>query len=356
MKMMLVDTATQQITHADPSALADLLEPRDLLVVNDAATLPASLQVYDRPIELRLLEGPYGETTRAVLLGAGDYHIDTDQRPAPPLVRVGERLRVGSAELVVGAISELSPRLIELRWPGDARERFALLYRVGRPVQYRYQERPLALWDVQTAFAARPWAVEMPSAARPLDGALLGKLLARAIPIAALTHAAGLSATGDPRIDRALPLPERYEIPQATLDAITRTRGRVVAVGTSVVRALEQYARTGERAGTATLVLDECTTPRLVSGLLTGIHMPGESHFRLLAAFTSQDTLARAVEQAHRGGYQLHEFGDAALFLPQLNRADRAVPLRSDRTAAESTASRTAACPPAWRSGAPSLG
>jgi S-adenosylmethionine:tRNA ribosyltransferase-isomerase len=353
-RMMLIDTATQQVVHAHTSALAELLDADDLLVVNDAATLPASLRVADRPIEIRLLEGPYGETTRAVLLGAGDYHIDTDERPPPPSVRVGERLRVGSVELVVSALSELSPRLVELRWPGDARERFALLYRAGRPVQYRYAEQPLALWDVQTAFAARPWAVEMPSAARPLDGALLARLLSRDVPIVTLTHAAGLSATGDPRIDRALPLPERYEIPEATIEALERTRGRVVAVGTSVVRALEQYARSGERAGMATLVLDEHTRPRVVTGLLTGIHMPGESHYRLLSAFTRADTLARAAEQARTEGYRLHEFGDAALFLPALSRAGRAVPSRSGRTSAGSTASRTAVSQPGSRSSVPS--
>ncbi|HEY6878970.1 MAG TPA: S-adenosylmethionine:tRNA ribosyltransferase-isomerase [Polyangiales bacterium] len=320
-RMMLVDTALQEIADADTSALASLLDPEDLLVVNDAATLPASLAgstARDQPIEIRLLEGPYRETTRAVLFGEGDHRIDTSLRAAPPRLALGEPIRVGNAELTVASISELSPRLVELRWPGTARERFALLYRAGRPVQYSYVERPLALWDVQTMFAARPWAVEMPSAARPLDGALLTTLLARGIPIARLTHAAGLSATGDARIDAALPLPERYEIPAETMRAVARTRGRVVAVGTSVVRALEEAARTGRREGTATLVLDEHTEPHVVSGLLTGIHMPGESHYRLLSAFARADTLARAAERARRSAYRLHEFGDAALFLPNL--------------------------------------
>jgi S-adenosylmethionine:tRNA ribosyltransferase-isomerase len=319
-RMMLVDTAAQQIAEADASVLARLLDARDLLVVNDAATLPASLQATlgELPVEVRLVEGPYQPTTRAVLLGAGDYHIDTELREPPPVVRVGDRLDVGSATLEVSALSPLSPRLVELRWPGTRSERFALLYRVGRPVQYRYVEQPLTLWDVQTSFAARPWAVEMPSAARPLDGALLMALLERGVPIVRLTHAAGLSATGDARIDAALPLPERYEIPVETLRAIDSTRGRVVAVGTSVVRALEHYARTGERAGMATLLLDEHTRPRIVSGLLTGIHMPGESHYRLLSAFTRVETLARAAQRAHDDGYRLHEFGDAALFLPNL--------------------------------------
>lgn len=85
-----------------------------------------------------------------------------------------------------------------------------------------------------------------------------------------------------------------------------------------MVRALEEAVRTGRLEGIATLVLDEHTAPRLVSGLLTGIHLPGESHYRLLSAFARADTLARAAERARRAGYRSHEFGDAALFLPNL--------------------------------------
>lgn len=320
MKLQLIDTASQEIANGATTQLASLLDERDLLVVNDAATLPASLHADNGALEVRLLDGPYRATTRAVLFGRGDYHVPTEHREAPPRLEVGAQIIVGGAALRVSAVSALSPRLVELTWPGDLRERFALLYRAGQPVQYSYVEQPLALWDVQTAFAARPWAVEMPSAARPLQGAALLALRARGVPIATLTHAAGLSATGDPRIDAALPLPERYEIPAQTVRALEQTRGRVVAVGTSVVRALEDCAQRGLRAGEqiATLVLDGDTKPRVVSGLLTGIHMPGESHYRLLSAFTREDTLARAAERAKRDGYRIHEFGDAALFLPNL--------------------------------------
>jgi S-adenosylmethionine:tRNA ribosyltransferase-isomerase len=145
------------------------------------------------------------------------------------------------------------------------------------------------------------------------------------VRLARLTHAAGLSATGDPAIDAALPLPERYEIPGETVRAIERTRslgGRVVAVGTSVVRALEdsawRYGRVRAGAQLAELLLDETTAPTVVSGLLTGIHMPGESHYRLLSAFANGATLAAAAALAQSKHYRLHEFGDAALFLPGL--------------------------------------
>jgi len=332
-RLLLIDTAGDRLAESEVSALPELLDARDLLVVNDAATLPASLfglTARGEPLEVRLLEGPYEATTRAVLFGRGDHRIPTEHRPKPPQLAVGDAVHVGPDRLEVVAVSPRSPRLVELAWPRTRAARFALLYRAGRPVQYSYVPEPLALWDVQTSFASRPWAVEMPSAARPLRGALLLALARRGIGIARLTHAAGLSATGDPTLDAALPLPERYDIPAETVRAIDDARargGRIVAVGTSVVRALEDCVaatgalRAGERM--AELVLDAHTRPRIASGLLTGIHVPGESHYRLLSAFARADTLARASVLALREGYRLHEFGDAALLLPRIVDAAR---------------------------------
>lgn len=332
-RMLLVDTQRDELAEDYTSSLPSFLEARDLLVVNDAATLPASLHgvtASGEPVEVRLLEGPYQQTTRAVLFGRGDYRTMTEHRPPPPVLVHGDDITIGAVSLTVSAVSALSPRLIELSWPGDVSARFALLYRAGRPVQYSYVAEPLALWDVQTTFAARPWAVEMPSAARPLTGSVLLGLAARGVQVVTLTHAAGLSASGDEALDRALPLPERYEIPAPTVRAIEAARargGRVVAVGTSVVRALEDSAlRHGAvRAGTAVaeLILDESTPPRVASGLLTGIHVPGESHYNLLSAFTKAGTLSRAAALAERRGYRIHEFGDAALFLPDLQKTRR---------------------------------
>jgi S-adenosylmethionine:tRNA ribosyltransferase-isomerase len=325
-RMLWIDPATRALGESQVSALADFLTPSDLLVVNDAATLPASLQTESmrrEPVEVRLLEGPHAAFTRAVLFGAGDYRTPTEYRAAPPVLKPGDTLALGTERLEIVYVSELSPRLVVLRWPGDLAARFQLLYRHGLPVQYSYVPEPVALWDVQTAFAARPWAVEMPSAARPLTGALLQKLRARRIPIARLTHAAGLSATGDPVLDAALPLPERYEIPATTVAQVERTQaqgGRVLAVGTSVVRALEDSAAAhGQlRAGLANaeLILDANTPRRVTSGLLTGIHVPGESHYKLLSSFVDAPTLQRSVLLAQSRGYRAHEFGDAALILP----------------------------------------
>jgi S-adenosylmethionine:tRNA ribosyltransferase-isomerase len=156
----------------------------------------------------------------------------------------------------------------------------------------------------------------MPSAGRPLTWDVLLGLRRAGIELATLTHAAGLSSTGDLALDRMLPWPERYEIPQRTIDAIDRARargGRVIAVGTTVVRALESAHEAG--AGTATLRLDAAYRPRVVDGLVSGLHVPGESHFELLSAFAPPERLGRAMALAAATALSAHELGDACLVL-----------------------------------------
>jgi S-adenosylmethionine:tRNA ribosyltransferase-isomerase len=158
---------------------------------------------------------------------------------------------------------------------------------------------------------------------RPLTWRVLQEVRARGIGIVPLTHAAGLSSTGDAAIDAALPLPERFDIPGATVAAVARTRaagGRVVAVGTTVVRALEGAAAGGSLIageGETGLRIARGYRPRVVDGLLTGVHVPGESHFDLLQAFASDALLRDALAHAEREGYLAHEFGDSCLILPR---------------------------------------
>lgn len=293
--------------------LPALLRSGDLLVVNDAATAPASLagRLRDSVVELRLA-GITGrdDTWRAVLFGAGDWRTRTEDRPAPPEVREGEQLVLGPLRARV-LVAE--GRLLTVRFDRRGAALWSALYAHGRPIQYSHQARDLDLWDFQTSYAGPPWAVEMPSAGRPLSGEVRARLRARGVGLVHLTHAAGLSSTGDADLDARLPLPERYDVPEATLRA-ARDASRVVAVGTSVVRALESAAR-GPRAGVTELRIDRHFEPRLVDGLLSGIHVPGESHFDLLRAFAPAAALERALDHAAERGYRAHEFGDACLVL-----------------------------------------
>jgi S-adenosylmethionine:tRNA ribosyltransferase-isomerase len=325
-RLMVVDPAARAVAETRTPQLPALLAPGDLLVVNDAATLPASLRGRDvasgQPIEVRLVSTAAAPERQgrfvAVLLGAGDWRARTEDRAPPPRLEAGARLRFGSLGAVVVARAPLSPRLLELDFEATGDELWAALYREGRPVQYSYLAHELPLWAVQNGYAARPWAFEMPSAGRPLSWEILLGLRRRGVRWAALTHAAGLSATGDPAIDAALPLPERYEIPAATARAVAETRaagGRVVAAGTTVVRALE--ASGGAAGGGVTdLRLDAAYRPRVVGGVLSGVHAAEESHFALLGAFAGRELLAQAVALAEARGFRTHELGDAMLVLP----------------------------------------
>jgi S-adenosylmethionine:tRNA ribosyltransferase-isomerase len=346
-RLLVLDPRAGDWRDARVRDLPRHLSAGDLLVVNDAATVPASLAAMTaqgEPVEVRLAAHLGDARWRAVLLGAGDWHTRTEHRAPPPPVGRGERLRIApELEVVVEELDPMRPRLLVVRFLGDLREPvrcdshralsgaalWAALYRHGRPVQYAHVDRALDLWHVQTPFASRPWAVEMPSAGRPLTWALLGELRARGVRLASLTHAAGLSSTGDPAIDAALPLPERFDVPAATVRAIAETHRagrRVVAAGTTVVRALEGSARLhggdllpGE--GTTDLRIDASFRPRIVDGLLTGLHELGSSHRELVQAFAPEPLLALAWTHAEERGYQDHEFGDVCLVLPRLTAA-----------------------------------
>lgn len=330
-RLLVVDPAVASFAETRTTALPELLRAGDLLVVNDAATLPASLRGQDaqgRDIEVRLIsvaDDDGGGTPRfwAALLGAGDWHQRTEDRPLPPPLAPGDRLTFGSLGGEIVARAPLSPRLLAIRFDGVGDALWAALYREARPVQYSYLAHELPLWAVQTVYAGRPWAFEMPSAGRPLSWETLLALRRRGVRWAALTHAAGLSATGDLAIDAALPLPERYDIPAATVAAIEETRrrrGRVIAVGTTVVRALEGAAAADgvlqAGSGTTDLRIGPHFQPRIVDGILSGTHADGESHFALLGAFASSQLLRDASAFAEARGFHTHELGDSMLITP----------------------------------------
>jgi len=312
--------------------LPALLRAGDVVVVNDAATLPSSIAATTsdgEPVEVRLLAED-GDTLcfTAALLGRGDHRTRTEDRPPPPRLDEGARLvAIREPELVasVVAVSSFSPRAVTVRLALAGRpdapraDVWRALYRAGRPVQYAYVEQPLALWDVQNAWASRPWAFEVPSAGLSLRAGTVLALRRARIAVASVTHAAGISSTGDPAIDARLPLPERWHVPHETVRAVLdakRSGGRVVAIGTSVVRALETAARGGALEageGVTDLRLGPGSRLRVVDAILTGVHEEETSHFTLLRAFASRERLGAALEAAERAGLLGHEFGDAWL-------------------------------------------
>ncbi|WP_280153144.1 S-adenosylmethionine:tRNA ribosyltransferase-isomerase [Piscinibacter sp. XHJ-5] len=326
-RLLVIDGAGD-LHHVRRAQLADWLRPGDLLIANDAATLPASLAGVHRPggatIEVRLagrrsLAVDDVREFVAIVFGAGDHRTRTEDRAAPPPLQAGDTLALGPLEASV--LRRLDhPRLIALRFHGTPDAIWAGIARHGKPIQYAHVAAPMALWDVWTQVAALPVAFEPPSAGFVLDWRLLGALKARGVGFATLTHAAGLSSTGDPALDARLPFDEPYHVPPATVEAIARTEaagGRVIALGTTVTRALEHAASRpgGLRAGdgVADQRIGPHTTLRVVDAIVSGTHEPGTSHYELLRAFASDDVLRRASDELEQRGYLTHEFGDSVL-------------------------------------------
>jgi S-adenosylmethionine:tRNA ribosyltransferase-isomerase len=326
---LLVVGTDGAIAHRPRAAFAALLRKGDLVVANDAATIPASLSGIHVPtggvVELRLaarrtLAADAVTEFTAVVFGAGDFRTPTEHRPLPPPLAPGDALQLGSLHATVTRLLG-HPRLIDVRFDHSAAEVWEGLARHGRPIQYAYVPELLANWDTWTAIAHQPVAFEPPSAGFVLDWALLADLRARGIGFAAVTHAAGISSTGDADLDALLPLDEAYDIPPQTARLIreTRTRGRIIAIGTTVVRALEHAARRDGTVrpgpGVATGRIGPGTPLRVVDAILSGTHEPGTSHYDLLRAFQDDEVLRRVDEEEDARGYRTHEFGDSVFLV-----------------------------------------
>jgi S-adenosylmethionine:tRNA ribosyltransferase-isomerase len=301
------------LVHTSFDRIGEHLRPGDLLVVNNSATLPAALpaRLGGEPVELRL----------STLLDDGRWLVElrtAELRPlAPPPLSARVELPGGAvAELVASYLTSRRLAIAELRGT-DPLERY--LSRHGHPIRYPHAggERPIA--DYQTAFAVEPGSAEMPSAARPFTADLVAELAGRGILFAPITLHAGVSSLelGEE------PYPERYRVPPTTawlVNAVRARGGRVVAVGTTVVRAMETVAAPDGKVaggeGYTGLVITPARGLRAVDGLLTGWHEPESSHLHLLEAAAGSELLERSYRVARGRGYVWHEFGDSHLILP----------------------------------------
>src|SRR5215217_7108415 len=239
-KLLVVDSQ-RHIIHVPRSAFVDFLRPNDLVIANDAATLPASLtgvhQQTGRLIEVRLAGRPSLDPMdvsrfSAVIFSEGDFHTRTEDRPLPPAIMRGDTLLLGPLRATVEGLLE-HPRLASIRFAGTPDEVWAGLASHGRPIQYSHMQTSLELWDVWTRIAGPPVAFEPPSAGFVLDWQVLSAIREHKAGFATITHAAGISSTGDDDLDRLLPFDEPYHIPLSTAKAVEFTRqrgGRVIAV------------------------------------------------------------------------------------------------------------------------------
>jgi S-adenosylmethionine:tRNA ribosyltransferase-isomerase len=302
-----------RIEHARFPDLPHFLSPGDLLVVNTSATLPAALdaRLGDRPIELRL-STPIAADTWVV-----ELRTDTGEPlRRPPIGALLELPGGASAELL--ATYAGSDRLSVARLsPGEGLADYLELH--GHPIRYGYVPERWPIGAYQTVFALEPGSAEMPSAGRPFTTGLVTALVTRGILVAPLTLHTGVSSPeqGEP------PYPESYHVPAETarlVNAVHGWGGRVIAVGTTVVRALETVAGADgvvvEGEGRTSLVVTPERGLRAVDGLLTGWHEPEASHLLMLEAAAGAELLERSYRAAAERGYLWHEFGDVHLVLP----------------------------------------
>jgi S-adenosylmethionine:tRNA ribosyltransferase-isomerase len=315
-----------RISHHPAADVTSLLRRGDLVVANDAATIPASLQGIHlptgRPVEVRLaarrsLGAQHVARFTAVVFGAGDFHTPTEHRPDPPRLQPGDALLLGSIRgTIAGFVGHR--RLVDLQFRGSVEEIWEAIARHGRPIQYAYVAEPLAVWDTWTSIASRPVAFEAPSAGFIINWALLRAIRKRGVQFATVTHAAGISSTGDQELDALLPLDEPYDIPSATAALIRQAvqrGGRIIAVGTTVVRALEHAAAgrgwVAPGSGLATNRITSQSRLRVADAIVSGVHERGSSHYELLRAFQNDDALEHMTLEAEAHDYRAHEFGDA---------------------------------------------
>jgi S-adenosylmethionine:tRNA ribosyltransferase-isomerase len=315
-RLLVATRGDGRIVHARFRDLPSFLQPGDLVVVNTSATLPAAVpaeRADGTRLELRLSTpapgGPRDRWTVELRLGASPFAD----------VAVGERL-----ELPAGAAAQiLAPYagggrlwLAQLALPDPLD---AYLAEHGRPIRYGYVPERWPLDAYQNVYALEPGSAEMPSAGRPFTEELVTRLVAGGVLVAPLTLHTGVSS---PEAHER-PYPEPYRVPAETArlaNAVHGWGGRVIAVGTTVVRALETVARpdgeleAGE--GWTSLVVSPEHGLRAVDGLLTGWHEPRASHLDLLRAAAGPELLARCYDEALARGYLWHEFGDSHLVLP----------------------------------------
>jgi len=331
-KVMVVDP-TGQIRDLPRAALIDLIQPGDLVVANDAATIPASLSGVhlpsQRPIEVRLAGvpslDPDNREFSAVVFGEGDFRTRTEDRPRPPSLAEGDQLQMGPLSAKILHLLD-HPRLVLLKFDHSRDELWAGLAHHGRPIQYSHLPLPLSLWDVWTPIAGPPVAFEPPSAGFALSWQLVTEMRVAGAQFKTITHAAGLSSTGDPELDKRLPFDEPYRVPQTTADPINQAKSsskRIIAVGTTVVRVLEHAAHEGKIAAGENLATERIgvtTQLQAVDTLLSGTHEPGTSHYELLRAFLTDAELERLTTELNMREYRTHEFGDSVLVSRTFNK------------------------------------
>jgi S-adenosylmethionine:tRNA ribosyltransferase-isomerase len=322
-RLMVSHYRTDRVAHTTFKVLPDFLETGDVLVINTSGTLNAALNVTradGAPLELHL----------STLLPDGRWLVEARERAEKgtvpfPHLREGEILRLpGIGRAVIRQpyrrylAASIPPRLwhATLDLPEPLHD---YLDRHGFPIRYNYVRENYPSADYQTVFATEPGSAEMPSAGRAFTPELVTRLAAQGVQFAPLVLHTGVSSqeSNEP------PYPEYYRVTQATaqiVNAARRDGRRVVAVGTTAIRALETVTDSRGRVSAGEGWTELVVTPErglhAVDGLITGFHEPKSSHLAMLEALAGRPHLEHSYAEALRERYLWHEFGDVHLLLP----------------------------------------
>jgi S-adenosylmethionine:tRNA ribosyltransferase-isomerase len=308
--LLVASRHEQSLVHARFRELPRFLNAGDLLVVNVSATVPAALDAR--------LRGERVEVRLSTPLADGTWLIElrtSDREPHdPPPAGTWLKLPGGAYAESLAPGARFAVARLQVDVPVEA-----YLRRYGHPVRYAHVRKPWPIAAYQTVFAREPGSSEMPSAARPFTTELVTALVASGVLFAPILLHAGLSSPEQGED----PYPERFHVSPETARLVNAVRwwgGRVIAVGTTAVRAVESLAdadgTVSDGGGWTDLVVTPERGLRAVDGLLTGWHEPRSSHLQLLEAAAGTDLLARSYDAADKCGYRWHEFGDLHLVLP----------------------------------------
>lgn len=306
-RMIVSDRTTGEVVDTNFRELPEFLHAGDLLVLNTSGTLPAALTALREDgseialhwstslpgglsvVEPRKVDAHTGEVL--MLAGGGTATLLTPYRSS-------KRLWIARLDIGSGIVEYLR------RW--------------GRPIRYPYVQTQFPLSAYQTVFARLDGSAEMPSAGRAFTKLMLACLRARGVGIARLVLHTGVASLES----HESPYEEWYEVPHRTAERVRETKllgGRVIAVGTTVVRALESSVdKNGEVVGSrgwTDLVITPERGVQVVDGLLTGLHEPRATHLAMLEAIAGRETIAKAYTAALQHEYLWHEFGDLHLIV-----------------------------------------
>ena len=317
-RLLAAHRLSAEVEHRTFRDLPELLAAGDVLVINVSATIPAAVPA----------RRDAGGGAVRVHFATRAPHLDDDWRVVeirsadgrrPARLPAGERLSLsGGASLELVAPYASGQRLMLARFCCELLVD-EYLERHGEPIRYGHVRGTWPLEAYQNVYAISPGSAEMPSAGRPFTRELLSRLVARGVEVVPITLHAGVSSPES----HEPPFPEWFEVPERTAETICATRhrgGRVIAVGTTVVRALESAAAADgcscARSGwTGLVVTPECGV-RSVDGMITGWHEPEASHLMMLEAVAGPELLHASYAAAVDAGYLWHEFGDSHLILP----------------------------------------